>query len=468
MGHVTLVTGQAGTGKTTWLLNKANEFGPKLITSEHQKMLAITRMHGARRRLELNLNETCPNIPRTVTTIDSFALTVLNRWRMTIGHQKPLMATSGADDFSSTLFGVDVGFDRVRIESGRLLQSRTVGSIIGESYPLILVDEFQDCHGSLLEFVVALSRCSTLLLAADDFQLLDSAVTGCPAVHWVNELQTTGNAVIEELKDFHRTSSVAILEAARCLRDNVRSISPTIPVIYCPSHGPAAWKIVENLVCCSTSTRWTGTCALICPSHDPFLQKVLDSCSQQLSKRNFSPISWRQESSSEEERKTIFTLLGLTEESSKSDGEWCIPIAGIDPLAEYAVSRAKRNSKLRGLDRIPQNLVIKEIDKTIHDRRAYCASSPQRTVTTVHGAKNREFDNVFILWPYRLPPSAEQQRRWLYNAVTRSKKNCIILVLGSAKRINDDPVLSLLGPPQPAFKRKAIAEHRVAKKKVSK
>jgi len=81
MGQVAVVVGQAGTGKTTWLMDKACELAPLLITADHQRMLVITRMHGARRRLEHKLKDSCRNIPYSVATIDGFALSVVNRWR---------------------------------------------------------------------------------------------------------------------------------------------------------------------------------------------------------------------------------------------------------------------------------------------------------------------------------------------------------------------------------------------------
>ncbi len=49
---------------------------------------------------------------------------------------------------------------------------------------------------------------------------------------------------------------------------------------------------------------------------------------------------------------------------------------------------------------------------------------------TMHGAKNREFDGVIVLWPYAVAGGAEQKRRLLYNAVTRAKHWCLVLVEG--------------------------------------
>jgi superfamily I DNA/RNA helicase len=47
---------------------------------------------------------------------------------------------------------------------------------------------------------------------------------------------------------------------------------------------------------------------------------------------------------------------------------------------------------------------------------------------TAHGAKNREFDFVVVLWAASITGSDDQKRRLLYNAITRAKSRCLILV----------------------------------------
>ena len=47
---------------------------------------------------------------------------------------------------------------------------------------------------------------------------------------------------------------------------------------------------------------------------------------------------------------------------------------------------------------------------------------------TIHQAKNREFDSVIVLWPFQIKGSAERQRRLLYNAITRAKKQALVVV----------------------------------------
>jgi hypothetical protein len=315
-----------------------------------------------------------------------------------------------------------------------------------------------------LRFIQGLSSNADMLLAGDEFQLLDTVIEGCSAMEWVRTMGINGAAILEELTFCHRTSSTAILEAARCLRNNVRSAAATIPVVCCANHGPAAWRILEKIIFCSPSTRWSGTCALICPSHDPILQCVIDSCASQLRKRGLQPIRWHKETTSSQEQAELMQNLGIADAKVGSETEWSLPASIGDPIANRVADRVKHIAKLRGLKRIPTKLCARQVETLIHDRRAYLPSMNLRTVTTVHGAKNREFDNVFVLWAYKIPSSQDQQRRLLYNAITRSRKNCMVLVYGDTRRAENDPVLSLLGLPEPAFaaKKKALRKCRKA------
>jgi len=446
-------------------MEKIREKAPGLISSEHQRLLAITRMHGARRRVEAKLRECAPGILCSVSTIDGFALSILNRWRTVLGWSKPIHSVSTVADFGETLFAIEADFERVQAAATRLLQYTTVKRIISATYPLIAVDEFQDCHGSLLEFIKALSSCSTLLLAADEFQLLDTSVSGCPAVEWAKDLRIDQCAEIAELTVCRRTSAHGILEAARCLRDNIQATARTVPVVCCPREAPAAWKIIDSLV--FNKNRWIGTTALICPSHDPFIQKVLNSCDAQLQKKNCKPIQWNVEYTSDNEQKRIRTGLGITDETGKDNDEWVLPQSMLDPISAHVVNRLQRFVRLKGLKAITRTLLEHHVEIVVHEKRSYRNHNALRTVTTVHGAKNREFDNVFVLWTYKLAPDKDWQRRLLYNAITRAKKNCMILVLGDLARAQNDPVLRLLGPAQPAFSNRVKPKTSTSTKKMA-
>ena len=52
------------------------------------------------------------------------------------------------------------------------------------------------------------------------------------------------------------------------------------------------------------------------------------------------------------------------------------------------------------------------------------------TAMTVQQAKNREFDGVVVIWPYQVGGDVEHKRRLLYNAVTRARRWCNVIVQG--------------------------------------
>jgi superfamily I DNA/RNA helicase len=239
----------------------------------------------------------------------------------------------------------------------------------------------------------------------------------------------------------------------------VEASTQTIPVICCPNHGPAGFKIIQALV--YNAKTWQGSTALICPSHDEFLNAVLDSCDTQLAKKNRGPLKWFRESSTEKEQKQFRDSLGISD--GNEHAAWSVPTAALDAAAMQVVARTERFSRLKGIEVISQAIVARHVDTVVYERRAYCGHSPKRIVTTVHGAKNREFDNVIILWPYKVPSNDEQKRRLLYNAVTRGKNNCMVLIRGDVKRAQSDLVLSLLGPAEDAFPPKATKK-QLAKK----
>jgi hypothetical protein len=445
------ITGQAGTGKTTRLMEVAEQLYPRLVTREHQSLLAMSFMHGSRRRLEQKLADKSPNAIRIVTTIDRFALSLVNRWRTSLGFAKPLTGMSGDQELKEDAFQIHLSFERIRREAASLVRTKTVGAIISSSYPLVVVDEFQDCYGHQLEFIKGLSTWVQLVVAADEFQLLDHTVLGCPAMEWISELAQEEGARIENLCIPRRSSSSALLEAAKCLRLN-KQTSSTIPVVCCPKAGPAAWKIIEKFFFCPKSLRWRGACAMITPSYDAFVDAALKSCDTQLIKRGLTAIRWQIESSAEKDAHFLKAALGL-DRASDDNAIWQPPEKAQSAIARGVSQQIRRFGRLRGIESIPTAVASRFAERAIGDIRAYGARSGKRVVTTIHGAKNREFDNVFVLWnPHTVGKwSPDEQRRLLYNAITRAKKACMVLVLGDLKAAQSDPVLSLLGTPERAF-----------------
>ncbi|HEX2344798.1 MAG TPA: ATP-binding domain-containing protein [Vicinamibacterales bacterium] len=59
----------------------------------------------------------------------------------------------------------------------------------------------------------------------------------------------------------------------------------------------------------------------------------------------------------------------------------------------------------------------------VHDHHLFRAM-------TVQQAKNREFAGVIVIWPFQVGGDAEHRRRLLYNALTRARRWCTIVIQG--------------------------------------
>jgi len=125
--------GAAGTGKTHNLVGCAGEIVQDGALGEGHKLLALTFMNGARRRLDARLGEN-PAFRRRFDcqTFDVFARTLAARRRSLI---TPAMQTQ-ADALSE--------FDGPCALAAGLLENEAVQKWVARSFPLILVDEAQD------------------------------------------------------------------------------------------------------------------------------------------------------------------------------------------------------------------------------------------------------------------------------------------------------------------------------------
>jgi superfamily I DNA/RNA helicase len=450
------ITGHAGTGKTTKLLDRTVEYSQKLLCQPNQQLLAMAYMHGARKRLESSLaeNPQCSKIRRVISTIDSFALILLNRWRTALGIAMPVCAAPArCTERFERHARLHLPFDEITTYAATLLRNPTVARIVALSYPLVAIDEFQDCLGPKLEFVRALADASQLILAADGFQLLQGEQIGCPAVAWIEGLGNSGLREHHQLTEHCRFSSNPnILIAARAIREQKRLGEQAIPVYY-GSAGQTAWKIMERLLLGWHGPPWSGSTALISPSSGGVIEAVLQSLDGQSAKAGRKPIRWSRQATSEDEQVSLHSALGVTNDHL-DDTDWQPTADTSNPHAAEVIERVNRFALLRGLQRIPKSLVSSIAEQVIHISRAHSRATPRFVVTTVHGAKNREFDNVCVLWSYQIPPNPEVQRRLLYNAVTRAKSNCIVFDTRRQDIATDDPVITLLGIPKPVFVKK--------------
>ena len=94
----------------------------------------------------------------------------------------------------------------------------------------------------------------------------------------------------------------------------------------------------------------------------------------------------------------------------------------------------EEQSALRGTYLFTSGELVKQISTICQHIRAFRipSDSSKYRAMTIHQAKNQEFDGVVLLWPYEVRgEGAETNSRLLYNAVTRAKKWCLVLVQDS-------------------------------------
>jgi len=438
--------GQAGTGKTFKVIENLNEKVKKIAWSDYNAVLAITFMHGSRRRLlsklkflkEEGINFECQ-------TIDSFCFKLLQRYKLSLGISKKINISGfiESDQFIEKENEVLIGIDYARTKAIELLDNEVISNIVSYSYPIIIVDEFQDCEGNLLEVVKAISRQSMTLIAADEFQYLNSAETKCTATKWLNE---NGNCT--ELTKIWRTKDNAILNTSHALRENIK-ISNCIEVEHVPAPQLAAWKIAAK-ICWNGWGTHGNSIVLLSPvsiTNNTFVKTTIERLKKPFKKHRFPKLPFIIEGYQIESVDDIVDLIPnwkiITECSKAHLEEW----KKVDnQTLEISIKKAIRTINLRGVNEISKEEFKEIISSKIHYRNAFgnVGQSKNRLALTIHGAKNREFDDVIIIWPYASPSDDLFKRKLLYNAVTRAKQNAYLMVQGKNDSVLDDDVFSLI------------------------
>ena len=150
-----LIEGPAGSGKTTRLFQKLGRVLEECPLAEHQRVLALTKMHGSRRRMDGQLRAISGLRRRyRCCTADSFAWSIVRRWR-TLARRKSGSALAEDD------------YERVCSLAGDLLAETTVSRWVSRAFPVLVVDEFQDSKGGQLAMISSLSSVATCILAPD-------------------------------------------------------------------------------------------------------------------------------------------------------------------------------------------------------------------------------------------------------------------------------------------------------------
>lgn len=400
--------GGAGCGKTHRLMRTLTERLGHRPLAPGQRVLALTFMHGSRRRLDGRLREL--GHAYECATIDSFAWRVVTRWRALaehLGHALP----------------AETEYEAVCAIAGHLLEQAPVVDWVAATHPVALVDEAQDLTAERLRLVQALSERLTLILAADEFQCLNEALHPNPFCSWIATI-----AEVETLETPHRTTVAELLNAAAALRcgDTPRSRRP-FEIKLAPKP-PLAGTFLSNQI---GWYRRGGSVAVLTPTAGRYATETLAWVGGTCTKKGNGPYAIPWERSEQEVVDGLLAALPSAPRTSIAEADEAVQRLGQRSVAAAVRAWLATQQRALGRTEVDRSEVEERIRRAVsHGRRYSRGETGGLVALTVHGAKNREFDGVIVLWPYAIAGSAEQKRRLLYNAVTRAKSWCLVLVEG--------------------------------------
>lgn len=426
--------GPAGSGKTFSMVAHARQLIENDALGEGQRMLALTFMNGARRRLTLSLNaEASFRQKFDCLTFDSFAQTLVRRRSAKLTEEMRQQAEE-LDQFKKTC-----------LMAGELLKDAEVRRWVARSYPVLLVDEAQDLEVHRQGIVLGLKQCCTTVVAADSFQCLSD---GQETAGFIEQLQGFGTS--HSLTQNHRTDKTGLLSAALVVRsgedirgvlneeaigktDRVHWVAEGIELLEVPATaknlGLLAWNLAFQLRLGSDDV------AILTPdSTNTIIRSAINTVTEKQGPwpHNAYSVSW--------ESNDISIAGELTEmlefPASASYDEVCALLENhlAMPAVKSVDMRVRRLHRITGQSEFVKDQLVSFVSDAVRtNTRLGFKKSAKVKAMSIHGAKNREFDRVIVLWPQSATGSDEHKRRLLYNAMTRAKSHCTIIVLGKGR-----------------------------------
>ncbi len=415
--------GPAGCGKTYQLMQElAAALGAKPL-EPHQRVLALTFMHGSRRRLDTRLRGVPGLAGRfEAATLDSFAWRLIQRWRQLaqhLGHALPV-----ENDFAGTCALAAV-----------LLERPVVQAWVDMSFPIVVVDEAQDLSRERSSVIAARARSGTTFLAFDEFQCLDAALLPIAIETWLRD-----HCEPTPLAGCRRTDNGELIQAARAVRDGraVATGGDTFKVFATPGHVNFAATCLANAI---AWRRRGGNVAVLTPSRTGgFAENAITRVGQgAIGRHQTGPYNIQWEGNDKQELSELWTQLGIVDGCSVVEAIQTLSAHRNIPAVHTLRGWLIRRRSTTGLENVKSADLLRQLDRTLAQRRHFGGrAEAQFTAMTIQQAKNREFDHVIVFWPYTVRDNPVQKRRLLYNAITRAKRSCTVLVQ-SADMLQEPP-----------------------------
>ncbi|MGE5552250.1 MAG: ATP-dependent helicase [Bacteroidota bacterium] len=411
--------GAAGTGKTTQLMAQLEA---QLITTElrdGQRVLGLTFMHGARRRLNARMSHV-PGLKGRFecVTFDSFAWNLVQRWRSLVKVLNLLIDNNNEYNTTCSVAAL-------------LLEKPEVRNWVARTFPIVVVDEVQDCKQGRLGIIQSLAQVVILLVAGDEFQDL-SDLGPNPALEW---LKSTCKVI--HLNINHRTNKSELLNASMALRQGNPLYSVGDFQIL------AAYRALDAAGHVARSLKWKpgGDVVLLSPTkpaNSAFVLQTLERLDREPIKikegQYAGPFKIRWELDITTMELQLFQAVGLIGEPDQivdlNNLNFNVACPGAAELREWL----HRRYSLGYVQPLKLGDIQSQAKRIVQRIRAYGSVSHGLRAMTIQQAKNQEFRGVIVLWPYEVGGSIESQRRRLYNAVTRAREWVTVIVQDPYKR----------------------------------
>jgi hypothetical protein len=433
--------GAAGTGKTHNLVGRATEIVQEGALGEGHKLLALTFMNGARRRLDARLAEN-PAFRRRFDcqTFDVFARTLAARRRSLI---TPAMEAR-VDALNE--------FDGPCALAAGLLELDAVRTWVARSFPLVLIDEAQDLDDHRMRILQGLSPTCRIVGAADAFQCLHNGRDTAPLMEWLE-----GAGQTHRLTLVRRTNHQGLLAAALTVREgrDVRAVLKAITaqngttwngagfrLLDAPATqrntGLLAWAIANDI------SQRQGSVVILTPdAGNAIVRAALNTVQTRQWPRNngatFGPYPHTWDRHDNEEADALLADIALPEAASCADLRALLAPSARHVAIAQAINRMDRLRRAHGQTAFTA-AQVRELVRESMRNHARLGFRQQRghLAMTIQRAKNREFPNVIVLWPHTATGSPDHLRRLLYNGITRARNHCTVIVLGQG-RLNAPP-----------------------------
>jgi len=408
-------SGAAGCGKTYSVFQRLQSELEQNPLKPHQRVLAITFMHGARYRLSEQLARLEILGKRyEASTLDSFAWTICRRWTsrvIELGMPTPMITD----------------FEQIATTAAKLVSDADIRTWITSSYPIILVDEAQDLEISRLQIIEELMKCCCVLFAFDEFQCLNNINRPVAVTQWIAN-KCTPTMLLQNM----RTNNPHLLEAALQVRNGEPiTVDDATFRIKVASHrrGVKPMLAAANI---AFQFYKDGNFAILTPAKESS-KYVLDIINilqtESVTKKNLGPFKILWEDTNNKQYEPIRKIIRTDKEYQISSIENLFASFGDLPVIDLTIATIKRTRATSGISSLLGSKILAILDRHIHTHKQHFRpKTASKAAMTIHQAKNREFDNVVIIWPFQIPTDNDSRRRLIYNAITRAKKTCLIIV----------------------------------------